>query len=158
VTPLVWLIATLATYRLTMLIVADELTEPWRERLLDRYIHPTHELTTLPSRERPEDSAFPYSAECRCGMRWSGNEWADVMAEANGHVNAHRGEQTTGPRWLILLDCPWCASVHIGMIVAWSAWAWGNRWWWVIPAVGLASSAVTGFLATYASPGGSQRR
>jgi hypothetical protein len=155
-TPLVWLIAALATYRLTMLIVADELTEPWRERLLDRYIHPTHELTTRPDAQEPQyvtGSGYAYSAACRCGMRWSGREWADVMSEANGHVNEHRGEMTTGPRWLILLDCPWCASWWVGLPVAWSGWCFGGRGWWLIPAAALGFSAVTGIIASYAKPG-----
>ena len=34
--PLTLVVAMLAAYRLTLLVVADEVTRPWRERLVDR--------------------------------------------------------------------------------------------------------------------------
>lgn len=151
-TGLVAVVAVLAVYRITLLVTADTLTQPWRDQIIDRYVHPVHELTVLP-RQEPTDDEWPYSASCRCGNHWVGDTWGDVMGEANAHVNQHRGEMTTGPRWLVLLDCVWCASVHVAVPVCWSAWAWGDRGWWFVPASVLAASAVSGFLATFASPG-----
>lgn len=153
-TTLVFVVAALAAYRLTMLVVADEITEPIRDRIIERYIHPAHELIDRPDPQEPKwDSGYPYSAKCRCGLKWVGNTWSDVMSEANGHVNPHYGEMTTGPKWLILLDCPWCASFWVSIPVAWSAWTFGDRGWWFVPAMVLAFSAISGIVATFAKPG-----
>lgn len=155
-TPLVFVVTMLVVYRLTMLVVADELTEPWREKIIDRYIHPAHELTHRPEAGAPDvisGRGFAFVAVCRCGMSWTGDNWSDVMSEANGHTNEHRGEQTTGPKWLVLLDCPWCASFWIACPVTWSAWCFGERGWWMVPALAFAGSAVTGIIASYAKPG-----
>lgn len=159
-TPLVVVVAMLVVYRLTLLVVADELTAPWRDKIVDRYVHPVHELTYRPAREpfdpaRPidrETDGYAFVAVCRCGARFVGDEWADVASEANGHTNPHVGEMTDGPRWLIMLDCPWCVSWWIAVPVSWSAWCFGDRSWWFVPAVALAASGVTGILATYAKP------
>lgn len=150
---LVAFVAALVVYRLTLLVTDDVLTKPIRERIFGRYIHPVHELSKIPRADTPTwDDDYPYTVVCRCGDRYVGQEWADVIAEANHHVNKHRGEQTHGPKWLTLLDCPWCASWWIGLPVAWSAWCFGDRSWWFIPAFGLAASGVSGFLATFAKP------
>jgi hypothetical protein len=96
--PFIAVLAVLATYRLTLLVVADELTEDLRKPAiawLDRREH--FKLATL-------------------------------------------------------IGCPWCASWWIGLPVAWSAHEWGTEWWWQVGALGLAASAVTGLLATFASP------
>lgn len=87
----------LATYRLSLLVVADEITEPARDWILDR-VKPTGRLATL-------------------------------------------------------LTCPWCVSAYVGLMVVWTGWNYADRAWWAIPAMTLSASAVTGFLATFASPG-----
>lgn len=160
---IVFAVAALLAYRLTMLVVADELTEPLRERIVTHYVHPAHErVLDVDTFESPgivqDPNARRYYQQCRCGVAFTGDKWSDVASEMNGHLNPRRGEQTEGPKWLLLLECPWCASVHIGIVVMWTAWLWGDRAWWFIPAAGLAASAVTGSLATFASPGGSQKR
>lgn len=45
-TPLAWLLAVLATYRATLLVVADELTRPQRDALLRR-LGPEHRVSYL---------------------------------------------------------------------------------------------------------------
>jgi len=47
-----------------------------------------------------------------------------------------------------LLTCPWCMSVWVGAAVAAGAWKWGDSGWFIVPAVALAASHVTGVLAT----------
>lgn len=92
--PLVFLVASLAAYRVTMLVTADEITRPTREALTAR-------------------------VPARVGY---------------------------------LLDCPWCASVWVCPPVVGSAYWWGDGWGWWVTAGGLAASAVTGVLASHASP------
>lgn len=151
---IVAVVAALLLYRLTMLVTADTITAPVRDRIVARYVHPTHELTTRPHRDRPVEHGgdWRFSTVCRCGARFVGDEWVDVVSEANGHVNERRGEMTTGPRWVQLLDCPWCASVWLSFPVAWSAWCFGTRAWWFVPSAALAGSAVTGIISTFAKP------
>lgn len=52
------------------------------------------------------------------------------------------------PMFAYLAVCPWCVSIWIGAAVAPIAWLWGNRPWFAIPAVALAASHLTGFLAS----------
>lgn len=153
-TGLIAVVAALVVYRLTMLVVADEITEPLRERITSKYVHAIHEAIIRPS-VADRDPVGEYFAACRCGQSWSGPDWGDVVSELNGHLNdEHRGgiEMTKGPRWLILLSCPWCSSWWIGLPVVWSAWCFGDRSWWMVPAGALAASAVTGIVATFAKP------
>lgn len=98
-TPFVAVLAVLCTYRLTLLVTADELTEDPRDALLD---------------------------------------WLD------DHDH---------PKLATLASCVWCASVWIGLPVAFSAERWGSEPWWQVIALGLAASAVTGILAAFAKPG-----
>ena len=92
--PLVVLVAVLAVYRLTMLVTADEITRPLRDRL----------VVAAPGR-------FDY-----------------------------------------LLECPWCASIYVAPPVMASAYWWSDGWGWWLTAGSLAASAVTGIIASYASP------
>ncbi len=97
-TPFVAVLAVLSVYRLSLLVTADELTEP---------------------------------------LRTPAVAWLDR--------HGHEMVATLG-------SCVWCASVWVGLPVAWSAHEWGTEWWWRVLALGLTASAVTGFLATFASP------
>lgn len=55
-------------------------------------------------------------------------------------------------RWAHLIECPWCVSCWLaGPVVASALW-WSDGWGWWLVAGGLAASATTGFLASYASP------
>lgn len=158
--PLVALVAILATYRLTLLVTADHITEPWRDAIIGRYVHRLHDIVGHGDGRGNEWGTRPpgvpagqaWSA-CRCGTTWVSWERGstDPEAEAIDHVAQHP-EHSTGPRWLMLLDCQWCASMWIAAPVAWSAWCFGGRSWWFVPAFMLAASACTGALAQYAKP------
>lgn len=153
---LTFVVAALAAYRITMIVVADELTEPIRTRIVGRYVYQLHEQIIRPSAEQAADDRYGlFRGRCRCGVEFEGRDWADVASEINGHTNeANRAgvQMSTGPRWLILLDCAWCASMWIAVPVGWSAWCFGDRGWWFVPASVLAFSAVTGIISTYAKP------
>jgi Protein of unknown function (DUF1360) len=53
-----------------------------------------------------------------------------------------------------LINCPWCVSFWLGLAVVASGWAYGDRWWWFIPAGALSASAVAGALTDLAHPEG----
>lgn len=102
-TPLVAVLAGLCTYRLTLLVTADEITE------------------------RPR-------------------AWLIRAIEG-------RRKRRKKPKAVYLLSCPWCASFWVSLPVVASALEWGHDYWWLLAAGSLSASAVTGFLASYASPG-----
>lgn len=45
--------------------------------------------------------------------------------------------------------CPWCVSIYVGAVAAPLVWWFGTRPWLFIPALALALSHVTGFLASH---------
>lgn len=157
---IVWVVAALAVYRLALLVTADEITRPWRDQIIDRYVHRAHEvvawgtLDEVKLGDRPANIGAGYAfAVCRCGATWiDADDDMGALSAAHGHTNPRQGEMTEGPRWLILLDCVWCASIWIAGPVSWSAWCFGTRAWWFVPAFLLAASGAAGVLATYAKP------
>lgn len=61
-------------------------------------------------------------------------------AKANGAIE---------PQLAYLITCAWCASIYVGAVAA-PLWFWlGTSPWLLVPAVALAFSYVTGFLAQY---------
>lgn len=92
-----WVLAMGAVWRATLLVTADEVTRPARNRLADRM----------------DSDWFSY--------------------------------------WV---SCSWCASVQIGAVVVGSGLAWSDGWAWQLTAGALTASALTGFLASFASPDG----
>jgi hypothetical protein len=58
----------------------------------------------------------------------------------------HVSEDSLGA-YLVL--CPWCVSVYLGAIGAVVYWLWGTSPWIFLPALALAFSYVTGFLAEH---------
>jgi hypothetical protein len=51
------------------------------------------------------------------------------------------------PLPVYLLTCPWCASIYVAAAAAPLAYFWGPSPWLLVPALALAFSYVTGFLA-----------
>lgn len=155
-TLLTFAIAALVVYRVTMLVVADEITEPLRARIVGRYVHPLHEQIVRPSEaQRATDKFGLFRGRCRCGVEFEGRDWVDVASEINGHTDAANQagvRMSSGPWWVDVLDCPWCTSAYVAGPVAWSAWCFGDRAWWAVPALTLAFSALTGIVSTYAKP------
>lgn len=45
-----------------------------------------------------------------------------------------------------LVNCPWCSSWWIGMVVVWTGCLWQDHLWWKVPTIALAASTVTGYL------------
>jgi len=124
-TPLVAVLAVLAVYRLALLVSADEITEPPRSWLIHRVYQATRD--GVPDQPHRPDGA-PVS-------------W-DEFARRD----------TNAPKAIVGLLCPWCVSAYIALPVAWTAYCFGTRSWWLVPALALSASAGTGFLAEYASP------
>jgi hypothetical protein len=53
---------------------------------------------------------------------------------------------------MYLFRCPWCASLYVSLPVVWSAWCFGDRAWWFVPAAALGIRAAVGAAAQYANP------
>jgi hypothetical protein len=51
--------------------------------------------------------------------------------------------------WLYrLISCPWCLSAWVAPPVVAAAWLWGDRWFFVVPALALTVSYAVGYLAS----------
>lgn len=147
---LVAVVAVVATYRLAMLVTADEITRPVRERALRRLDRPAHEIV-----ETEEDGTpgVVTRVRCSCGLEYvaSGPD-VDVQLDMREYHLDTLGHERRRSWWASMFDCPWCVSVWLGMPVAWSAWCFGDRAWWFVPALALTSSAGAGYLSHHASP------
>lgn len=148
-TGLVLLVALGATYRLTMLVTHDKLTEELRETVLARLSG--HGLVGREDAGMADhiDEAFHHVYECRCREKFIGSE---AMAQ---HVQFARDFLVAGWRRRVcyLVTCPWCVSYWIASAMMATAWAFGDRSWWFVPAAALTGSAVTGTWARFARPG-----
>lgn len=132
-TPLEAIVVALAVYRLTLLVVADELTAPLRDRLVMRLNERKHGPRP---RMAPGDYDGPTGDVAYTMDR---EQWRARVA-----VDPHR--------LAYLLQCPWCASPYVAApIVAWTLLGDPGRLSWAVLAVA-AASAAAGYLATKASP------
>ena len=138
-TALWMLLAVGLTYRVTMLVVYDAVTEAPREAIKARISG--HGLTGEPG-----------GLMCRCGEWWP-THMAAAASAAEHHVHQHR-QNASGWRGYILtlLGCPWCVSVWVGAAVVATAYAADGARWWEAPALALTASAGTGLLARAAHP------
>lgn len=138
-TPTLMVLAALATYRLTLLVTDDAITEDAREWARTRISG--HGLTVV------DHGA---AAICECGDRWGGR---DQLPMAEHHVRMMRG-RTGGWRGkaLTLIGCPWCVSIWLGAPVVALGYLADGALWWEGPALFLAVSAVTGLLHRAAHP------
>jgi hypothetical protein len=150
VTMPVLLLALLATYSLTLLLIFDHVTEPLRAWLRRR----GHDLDIKPGRQvTTEHKVDIYGNEllygrCSCGTHL-GTAWDRETMEALHDV--HVAQANTGG-WRYLIGCPWCASAWIALPVVGSALAWGDGWGWQLPAGVIGLRAATGLLASIAHP------
>lgn len=164
-------LAILATYRLTLLVTADTITAPLRRRLFQWLLMRGHRMTTdIPGRgvRVLGDDDATMSAACSCGWSASavfrpfviihspdeippGPYTAAAAAQTLAALADQHSKSTTATRWELFLSCPWCVSVWLGAGAAVLVGVWPEGWWrW--GALALAASAVTGLLATLASP------
>ncbi|HEY8548013.1 MAG TPA: hypothetical protein VIL36_23305 [Acidimicrobiales bacterium] len=155
------LLAFLAVYRLTILVTADEITRPWRDRTTEVLLG--HRL----ERQHDGSPAIQISdgtlgkARCRCGYERlfdpgsleDRNTAVDLVTAHVRDQNALEAESDSlRARAAYLIGCEWCASTWIAPLVVASALAWGDGWGWQLAAGSLAASAVTGAIASYARP------
>lgn len=125
---LIFLAYALAVARVTRLVAADRITEAPRRwltvRLWGRYI--TDEDVARRYTRMAEESKFDVA------RRWMAEERIDANAEA--------------PLLVYLLTCRWCASIYVAAVAAPIAYWWGTEPWFLVPALALAFSHVTGLL------------
>lgn len=113
----------LAVARITRLIVADKVLErPRRAVILSAWLR-----------------AYP----------WVRAEEPDDPTQQRKNLAMVMANHADNPPMLAyLVVCPWCVSIWVGAVMAPLALAWGTRWWMLAPALALAFSHITGFLAT----------
>lgn len=152
-TGLVLLVAFGATYSLTMLVTADRITERPREWVLTKVSGHGYRSRAIKTGEVPGAVGETLAYACAC------SRWFDTTGDLLDHVDEARDQlrqeipQTKLAMWLYLVRCPWCASIYLAGPVLWSAWCFGGRGWWFIPAAALTARAVAGTWATIARPG-----
>ena len=70
--------------------------------------------------------------------------WRRRYADFWTHAKADNAPE---PLLAYLITCPWCASIYVAAVAAPLAYFWGTSPWLLVPALALAFSYVTGFLA-----------
>lgn len=123
------LVYALAVARVTRLITADRLTEAPRRRIAVR-LWGRHISDADVAKRYTGMAAQGHHATAR---RWMAEERLDGRAEP--------------PLSVYLLTCPWCASIYVAAVAAPIAYWWGTAPWFLVPALALALSHVTGLLA-----------
>jgi hypothetical protein len=142
VTALTVVVAMLATYSLTLLVVCDKITDRPRQWVLTRISGHGY--------AGPRGASGIYGCACET--------WSESLDDLLDHVHDARQQlvdeipMSKRAALMYLLRCPWCASCWIAAPVAWSAWCFGDRAWWFVPALALGMRAATGALAQYANP------
>jgi hypothetical protein len=138
----------LATYRLTVLVVYDELSRPLRESLTARWLtaRESHQVVATDV-EKMGASMVWRSVTCSCGEKFDAA--ADARRLWQEHVVA---QPTRHPRLTVLIECPWCVSVWCGLAVAWSGLLWWYCTWWQLLTGGLAMAAVAAPVAVFVHP------
>lgn len=63
--------------------------------------------------------------------------------------NALLARLPDGSKLAYLLVCRWCASVYVAAVAAPVAYWWGEQPWFLVPALALAFSHITGQLGTW---------
>lgn len=152
-TPLVVVVAALATYSLTLLVVCDKITDRPRQWVLTRISGHGYVRTQIGIDPATDQPLAIVAHWCACGRMW--HSQIDELLE---HVHEARQElvqavpMSKTAALMYLLRCPWCCSLWVAVPVAWSAWCFGGRAWWFIPALALAFRGFTGAAAQYANP------
>lgn len=150
-TPLTVAVAIAATYSLTLLVVCDKITDRPRQWLLTRISGHGFARSGL-GLDAGVSSEPVVGYECACGaVSLSLGDLLDHVHDARERI-VQTVPQTKQAMVLYLLRCPWCASVYVGAPVMWSAWCFGTRAWWFIPAATFTARGVTGTWASLANP------
>jgi hypothetical protein len=134
---LIVLVYALAVARVTRLVTADKITERLRTRL----------MVTLWARTIPAEEAGIYAARRYPGHD-AGHESTLQLGQVQKVMAIERmQDEAEAPLPVYLLGCPWCASIYVAAVAAPLAYFWGASPWLFVPALALAFSYVTGFLA-----------
>lgn len=150
----VLVVAVAATYSLTMLIVADKVTvrpREWVQTLISGHGYASEVKPTWPGSSVSLPGP-PVGYLCECENSY------DTVGALLDHIEDERDElrrqvpQSKTALLMYLVRCPWCASIYVAAPVLWSAWCFGTRAWWFVPAAALAARAVTGTWSKYAAP------
>lgn len=130
---LLFLVYALAVARVTRLIAADRITEAPREWLAARLWRLAYWRTNAGYLR----GQFPGWADDPVQLRAQSDYRADLARD--------NGADMSLP--VYLLTCRWCASVYVAAVAAPIAYWWGAEPWFLVPALALAFSHVTGLLA-----------
>jgi len=140
-----WVVAVyaLAAARVVRFVVADDLSAGLRLKVINRIYLWRHPWIREGARRKADATRDKLDAtaalRAQAWVRAYGNEVRESLVLArNG------GDE---PKLVTLLTCPWCASIWIGAAAAPLAWFVGRSPWLLVPALALAFSYVTGWLA-----------
>lgn len=122
----------LAVARVTRLITEDKLTEGPRRRLSVWLWARTIRADEAAQRMR-SDAVRLLGRTLDEARRFMAYERLDGGAEP--------------PLSVYLVSCPWCASIYVAAVAAPVAYWWGSEPWFLVPALALAFSHLTGLLA-----------
>lgn len=127
----------LAVARVTRLITSDKLTEGPRTRL----------MVWLWARTISAEEAGIWAAR-RFPGHDAGHESTVHLGQIQKLMAIERlNDEAEPPLAAYLVGCPWCASVYVGAVAAPLAHFWGGSPWLLVPALALAFSYFTGFVA-----------
>jgi hypothetical protein len=119
--PIILVVYALAVARLTRMITADKILERPRVAVVKwAWVRANPWIKKEPAEDRRKNLALAMSAD------------ADHP-----------------PMLAYFAFCPWCVSIWVGASAAPLVWLWGARPWLLVPALALALSYVTGFLASH---------
>lgn len=96
----------------------------------------------------PRDHLVAWAWRRKYGMGQAGQR----SPEGLGYRPAWETAREVGavePRLAYLITCPWCASIYVGAVAALLVWLAGGSPWLFVPALALAFSYVTGYLAQF---------
>ncbi len=117
------LVDALATYRLTKLVVDDQITAEWRDAVI-RWAYETQD---------DPDTGMHIAQAAGIEVLTPG-AWAEIVAN-----------DPDPPKLAYLVTCPWCASVHCAALVVLARRLFPR--WWAGVGEALALSAVAGLVS-----------
>jgi hypothetical protein len=125
------LVYALAVARVTRLVTSDRITEAPRRRL----------SIWLWAKAVPDPDVQM--------IQFANAYWAKQPAEVvKRHIAMERFDDGADPPLLVyLIGCPWCVSIYVGAVAAPLVYFLGASPWLLVPALALAFSYVTGYLA-----------
>lgn len=127
----------LAVARVTRLVTADKITEPLRVRL----------MVALWARTISAEEAGTFAARRYPGHDM-GHESSLRLSQVQKVMAIERlQDEAEAPMSVYLLGCPWCASIYVAAVAAPIVFWWGLSPWFLVPALALAFSYITGWLA-----------